>query len=132
MSAEAKADVSLTYLLLCDSHTMNGGKHNYYGVFQRIMAKKFPSYQARLHLAMEFLGPPGEVRRFILKYVDSQDEEVVPALQFDVTFSEFGAGTCHFDLNGLPLPRPGIFSFRIFAGDTKVGERMLFLDEAKG
>ena len=119
----------VSYFILCDSHSMNGGKHHYYGVFERIKARKYPCVHQKMFVAISIYGPAEEARALRITFEDSDGGDVIPPAQVNAKFSSYGSGTIGLDVQGLPLPRPGIYSFKIFDGQDLIGQRDLFVEQ---
>ena len=121
------------YVLLCESYSPGqGNKHVYVGVFNRIFTNKFPAVYHQCCLAIELWGPPGEDFSVSVRFVDSDENDVLPRLgPIKGKFSNFGNATIHAVIQGLRLPRPGFFSFQVLHDDKPIGDRMLFVEEAK-
>ena len=118
---------------MCDSHSMNGGKHNFYGVFDRIYTKTFPSVHPRMYLALELIGPPGDQRTLSLHFQNSSGDDVIPALSpIVVKLSDFGGCVILLDIQGLLLPSQGFYSFKVMENKALVGERVLYVEQSRG
>ncbi len=131
VAGNAKADrIVASYMLLCDSHSMNGGKHNYYGVFSIIGAPALPCAHPSMHLAVELLGPMDEEAEVRILFLDSDDAEVVPPPPpTKIRFSPFGVANLEIDLQGLPLPKAGIFTLVVEVQGRKVAGRTLYVQK---
>jgi len=120
-------------LLGCGSaHSFVGGKRSYFGVFDRIFARAFPAIPAEAVLGMELMGPPDERCQFTIAYEDSEGHKVMPEFVPDrLMFSPFGSPTFQVKFQGLPIPKPGISSFRVRHADLVIGERVFYVEKLK-
>jgi len=124
-----KGRASVGFLLLCDAYSAVGGKDSLFNVFDRIFAKTFPAVHPKLYVVAEVLGAPDERRNLRLRFLDSSGNDVVPADELNaVALSAFGSGRVVVEINGLPIPRQGLFTFSLWEGDMRIGERTLYVE----
>lgn len=110
--------------ILCDSANDYQGKLCVLGAFDSIYAGRFPAIHPHCALAIRLLFRPEEEGQHELKITltDSDGGSVLPdgggpVIRFDVpeipdeTF--FLSRNFVLDLNGLPLPKPGQYSFDV-------------------
>lgn len=124
-------DAYVSYFIICDSHSMNGGKHNYYGIFDRVIANVYPCVHPSLYVAIEVQGPPGETRPLRIAFESSEGDDVIPPSEVDASFSDYGGFTIGLQVQGLPIPRQGVYSFKVYDGDRVIGQRDLFVEPKK-
>ncbi len=110
--------------ILCDSAADYQGKLCVLGAFDSIYAGRFPAVHPHCALAIRLLFRPEEEGQHEMRIslIDSDGGPVLPdgggpVIRFDVpeipdeTF--FLSRNFVLDLNGLPLPKPGQYSFDI-------------------
>ena len=110
--------------ILCDSAADYQGKLCVLGAFDSIYAGQFPAVHPHCSLAIRLLSRPEEEGPHEMKItlIDSDGGNVLPngggpTIRFDVpevpdeTF--FLSRNFVLDLNGLPLPKQGLYSFDI-------------------
>jgi len=110
--------------ILCDSAADYQGKLCVLGAFDSIYAGKFPAVHPHCALAIRLLFKPEEegVHEMKITLIDSDGKNVLPdaggpTIRFEVqeipddTF--FLSRNFVLDLNGLPLPKAGQYSFDI-------------------
>jgi hypothetical protein len=120
---------SVGFLLFCDAYTAVGGKDSLFNVFDRIFAKTFPAVHPKLYVVAEVLGGPEERKNLRLRFRDSQGNDVVPANELNgVALTAFGSGRVVVEINGLPIPKQGLFTFSLWEGESKIGERTLYVE----
>ncbi|MBS0659924.1 MAG: hypothetical protein JSR82_16920 [Verrucomicrobia bacterium] len=113
--------------ILCDSAADYQGKLCVLGAFDSIYAGKFPAVHPHCALAIRLLFKPEEegVHEMKITLIDSDGKNVLPdaggpTIRFEVpevpedTF--FLSRNFVLDLNGLPLPKAGQYSFDISIG----------------
>ncbi len=113
--------------ILCDSAADYQGKLCVLGAFDSIYAGRFPAVHPHCALAIRLLFKPEEEGHHEMKItlIDSDGKNVLPdqggpTIRFDVpeipddTF--FLSRNFVLDLNGLPLPKAGQYSFDIRTG----------------
>lgn len=119
---------TLGYLILCDAHGKVGGKDCLYGVFNRIFVGSFPALHEQCFLAFELWTAPGK-HELELHVRDTDGNDVVPKMgPLEMDVSEAGQGSGAVQLRGLPLARPGIYSFVLTVDGTEVGARDLIVE----
>ena len=119
----------LHYMILCDAVVFSQGKFTYYGVFDRIQATRFPCIHGTLSIAVQLSCDPGP-HVLSLRAVDSGCEDVIPKLP-PVTIETnhpLGMTTTSITLQGLPLQKPGIYSFQLYLDEQLLGARDFFVE----
>ncbi|HZV02452.1 MAG TPA: hypothetical protein VFF73_37445 [Planctomycetota bacterium] len=120
----------LHYMILCDAVVFSQGKFTYYGVFDRIQATRFPCVHGTLSIAVQLSCDPGP-HVLSLRAVDSGGTDVIPTLP-PVTIETnhpLGMTTTSITLQGLPLQRPGIYSFQLYLDEKLLGARDFFVEK---
>ena len=122
---------ALGYMILCDGHAKVGQKDCILGVFNRIFVQRFPASHESCFLAFEIWTAPGK-HELKVKIVDSDTKDVVPELgPLEMQVHQVGQGSGSIQLRGLPLPKPGIYSFILMLDGERVGARDLFVEEIR-
>ncbi len=119
--------------ILCDSASDYQGKLCVLGAFDSIYAGRFPAVHPHCALAIRLLFKDEEEGKHEMKIrlVDTDGKNVLPdqggpTIQFEVpeipddTF--FISRNFVLDLNGLPLPKPGQYSFDISVGNQMIAQ----------
>ncbi len=120
----------LHYMILCDAVVFSQGKFTYYGVFDRIQATRFPCVHGTLSIAVQLSCDPGP-HVLSLRAVDSGGSDVIPTLP-PVTIETnhpLGMTTTSITLQGLPLQKPGIYSFQLYLDEKLLGARDFFVEK---
>ncbi len=120
----------LHYMILCDAVVFSQGKFTYYGVFDRIQATRFPCVHGTLSIAVQLSCDPGP-HVLTLRAVDSGGTDVIPTLP-PVTIETnhpLGMTTTSITLQGLPLQKPGIYSFQLYLDEKLLGARDFFVEK---
>jgi hypothetical protein len=119
---------TLGYLILCDAHGKVGGKDCIYGVFNRIYVGRFPATHELCSLAFELWTDPGDhMMSITVRNTDGQD--VVPPLAPQpLPIGPAGQGSGAVQIRGLPLAKPGIYSFILILDGEEVGARDLVVE----
>ena len=120
----------LHYMLLCDKVLFGQGKFTYDGVFDRIQAPRFPCIHGTLSIAVQLSCDPGP-HVLSIRAVNSGGEDVIPPLP-PVTIETnhpLGMTTTSITLQGLPLQKPGIYSFQLFLDERILGVRDFFVEK---
>jgi hypothetical protein len=120
-------------MLLCDAVEYSEGKFTYKGVFDRIQAMRFPSLHATLSIAVQLSCDPGP-HMLSLRAVDSDEKDVFPTLPPVPieTNHPLGMTTTSITLQGLPLVKPGIYTFQLFIDEKLLGARDFFVEQIIG
>ena len=123
-------DVRVGYILCCDAHNHLRGKHDYYGVFDRIWAKSFPVIHQQMHIGVELNGSPSTERTVDLAFCNCDGDDVLPPVKgLKVRFSAYSLAAIQLDVNGVRFPREGIYSIVVRQYGQAIGERMLFIEK---
>lgn len=118
----------LGYLVLCDAHGKVGGKDCIYGVFNRIYVGRFPAAHEVCSLAFELWADPGP-HELSLRVRNTDGEDVVPPLEPQkLPIGPAGQGSGAIQIRGLPLAKPGIYSFVLTLDGQEVGARDLVVE----
>ena len=128
---EDAQQIAATYFVLCDSVNRMGGKVTLYGIFDRLFASSFPANHPQCALALSLFGPPDEEAMVEVRFRDSDDGDVVPAMRAGpFRFSPFGTANAHLNLLGLPITREGFFRFeaRTDPGSDPIATCHLFVE----
>lgn len=119
----------LNAFVICDgAFPMPGGnKHIIVGTFDVIGAFSFPSTHAGLSLYVNFTDALGfyQVR---IEFVNLNTGDVMQNLVLPHPVPAQDKNLCSefvLTINGLILPQPGDYEFRLFADDKVVGQRRL-------
>lgn len=103
----------LKYGFLCDGAMVVHGKWTYQGIFTAINCIAFPTIHTHAVLAMQFTGPVGaHAIRFSL--VDSGGKPILPEFRQVMECLEFVDSTVMVNLDGIPLPTEGFYSFKVY------------------
>jgi hypothetical protein len=120
----------LHYMILCDAVVFSQGKFTFYGVFDRIQAVRFPCVHQALSIAVQLSCDPGP-HVLAIRAVDSGGADVIPTLP-PVTIETnhpLGMTTTSITLQGLPLQKPGIYSFQLYLDEKALGARDFFVEK---
>ena len=129
--ADQGSDVKARYMLICEAHSEQGGKHTYYGVFDKITADKFPCVAGKIHIGVELEGPPDEERRITVEFVDSQGSTILPPIKsLRVRFSPCRTAVVQLEVGRIRFPHDGFYSVVVRHKKVIVGERTLYLEKA--
>ncbi len=116
------------YLILCDAHGKVGGKDCLYGVFNRIFVGNFPATHEQCWLAFELWTTPGE-HQLELAIRDTDGNDVVPKMgPIEMQVSAAGQGSGAVQLRGIPLKKPGIYTFLMSVDGEEAGARDLIVE----
>ena len=120
----------LHYLILCDAVSFANGKFTYHGVFDRIQAAQFPCVHGTLSLAVQLSCDPGP-HLLTIRALDSSGTDVVQALPPVPieTNNPLGFASTSITLQGLPFPKPGIYSFELALDQKVLGARDFFVEK---
>ena len=119
----------MNYLFMCEAHSVQAGKHTYYAIFDKIYVSKFPAAHPKLHIAAEIEGDPDTTVYVRLALRNSDETDVMPAQKpMSVPLSAFGTCTIQMDIQGLPLPKAGIYEIHLLQSDRVVGRRKLYVE----
>ena len=108
---------------LADAANKSGGKLNLLGVFDRILAKKFPAKHRRLSLVLrlEFLAPEsGQTKEIEIAFMDADGKKLV-GIKGKIAIGDFD-GTMRvyedqiLEIENLPLPSAGSYEFIVMVG----------------
>lgn len=116
------------YLTLCDAHAKVGGKDCLLGIFNRIFVQNFPAVHEQCYLAFEVWTTPGEHQLGVKIQNAEGDNLVDPLGPLDMKVGDGGQGSGAIQLRGLPLQKPGIYSFIMTIDGEDVGARELFVE----
>ena len=108
----------LKYAFLCDGAMLVHGKWTYQGIFSVINCVAFPSVQREAVLGLQFIGPVGP-HALRLQFVDSKGKQITPEMRQPIECREFMDTTVTANLQGLPLPSEGFYSFKIFLDEER-------------
>ena len=122
----------LGYLLLCDAHAKVGEKDCVLGIFNRILVRRFPTHHPQCYLAFELWADPGKHEMKIFVRNTDEEDVVDPMGPVEMQIGDSGQGSGAVQLRGLPLAKPGIYSFVVAIDDIEVGARDLFVEPAQG
>ncbi len=119
----------LHYMILCDAVVFSQGKFTYYGVCDRIQATRFPCIHGTLSIAVQLSCDPGP-HVLALRAVDSGGADVIPTLPplTIETNHPLGLTTTSITPQGLPLQKPGIYSFQLYLDEQLLGARDFFVE----
>ena len=120
--------MELTLALLADyANISREGKLNIMGIFEQIFALNFPAVHAQLQLVMRLESTPFEAGTHPLHvaFIDADAQELF-AIPGSLAIPESQSGeniTTNqiFVLNGVTLPRPGVYEFVISINDQELG-----------
>lgn len=117
--------------LLCDSAADYGGKLSVLGAFDSIFARQFPAVHPHCSVAIRLLFRSGEEGhyRVDLCLIDPDGKPVLPTQHqphFEFTLAPipeevfFLSRNLVINLQGLPLPKPALYSFDLAVNDQLV------------
>ncbi len=107
--------MEVAYAFLADAATVDaGGKLNALGIFDSILVRNFPANHSRLYVVMSLRswGTEAGTHRLKLLYVDADGTPLLPPIEHDfVVPGRAASQKVIVEVNGLPLPGPGPYSF---------------------
>ena len=120
--------MELTLALLADyANISREGKLNIMGIFEQIFALNFPAVHAQLQLVLRLESTPFESGTHPLRvaFIDADAHELfaIPG-SLNIPDSQSGENITTnqiFLLNGVTLPRPGVYEFVIHINEQEVG-----------
>lgn len=110
--------------VICDSASDYNGKLCILGAFDTIWSSKYPNQHPHCTLALRFLFNPTDLGKheFKVVFVDADGKELLPKgpLKFNIQISSipneqyFMSRNLTLNMQGLPIPAPGQYSFFIY------------------
>ena len=114
--------------VICDSASDYNGKLCILGAFDTIWSSKFPNQHAHCTLALRFLFNETDLgkHQFKVVFVNADGKELLPngPLKFGIQIGAipekqyFMSRNLTLNMQGLPIPSPGQYSFDIYWNDN--------------
>lgn len=121
--------------LIADAASIDSqGKLYILGEFRYLWAKSFPTIHPKMALILRISAPLVEVRELkalmAIEAVDDDGSPLLPRVEgIEIQFAPVGPanrGMAHaqivLDLNGIPIQKPGDFTFHLWVNNARVGE----------
>lgn len=111
-------------VLADEAHVSNAGKLSINGMFDRIMAAKFPANHPYCMLTIVIrIGPWDEGEHALMVEMIDADGHVVFSFKTEFSVGEKASEenlNIFVPITGLPAPHPGDFSFEVYVDDRSV------------
>ncbi|HZK56577.1 MAG TPA: hypothetical protein VFC84_20665 [Desulfosporosinus sp.] len=118
----------LRYFIMCDSISEVGGKLSFHGVFDMINAVNFPGNHEKCTIVMSWIDGIGKYKLDMEVIASNNDVIFNNNLEFDLNSQTQGANII-IQLEGLPLPTPGIYWIIIKLNGAEVSRYPLTVNQ---
>ena len=121
-------------MIVCDDviEDKRTNKKTIYNAFNQIWSRKFPARHGKLAVFLSLTNGHGEVP-FDLQFIGGAADKPLCGLKGTVKFPDpLTVVDMVLTMAGLPLPKEGVYAFRLLLGDRIARERRILVNLLKG